>query len=308
MGVCSGRDKVVSLREAAQVIRDGDTIAVGGALSARQPLALIREMIRQGRKDLASVGGAHGVDVDLLVAAGLLKSVQHSYVGFENDFGLAPNYRRVCQEGGVEILETDCNVILQRLRAASFGVPFLPMPRIAGIDLLEGNPAFRVVACPFTGETLTAVRALRPDVALIHGLKGDRAGNVHLPHPHFMDGLLATAAARTVVTVEEIVAEEEVRRLGVSIPHYLVTALAERPFGAHPTSCYPAYAYDRRHLAEYVRLAKAGKETFQRDYLDAYVNSVTEEDYLRRVGDGEHFARLTGWKDGVAAWQEVFAE
>ena len=307
MGIFTEKNKVVSIQGAAQLIQDGDTIAVGGALSARQPMALIRELIRQGKKNLSSVGGAHGVDVDLMCAAKLVKSVQHSYVGFENDFGLAPNYRRACQEGRVEVLETDCNVILQRLRAAHFGVPFLPMPRLAGTDLLTGNPAFKTITCPFTGETLTAVAALRPDVAIIHGLKGDRAGNVHLPHPHFADNLLAMTALKTVVTVEEIVTEEEVRELGVVIPYYCVTALAEVPFGAHPTSCYPAYAYDRRHLAEYVRLAKLGDETFQKDYLDVYVNPVTHEEYLGRVGDAEHFASIVGWKDGVTAWKEVFA-
>lgn len=308
MGGFTNNNKVVSLRQAAEIIRDGDVVAVGGALSAREPIALIHELVRLGKRDLITMGGAHGIDVDLMCAGGVVKGVQNSFVGFEFDFGLAPNYRRACQNGKVQVRETDCNFTLQQLRAAQYGIPFMPMPRVWGTDLLKLHPEFKTITCPFTGKTLTAVPALKPDTAIIHGYKADRRGNVHLPRPYFADTLLATAADKTIVSVEEIVDEDELRELGVVIPYYEVTAVTEVPFGAHPTACYPSYSYDRRHLADYVRLAQAGDEVFHREYLDVFILGVqSHQEYLSLVGDGQHFERLKSWVRDNESWMEVFA-
>ncbi|QGP91630.1 Glutaconate CoA-transferase subunit A [Neomoorella glycerini] len=308
-GFITKGEKIVSLKEAGQIIQDGNIIAVGGALSAREPIALIHEIIRQGKKNLMTIGGAHGLDIDLLCAGGVVGAVQNSFVGFEFDFGLAPNYRRACQSGKVQVRETDCNFTLQQLRAAQYGIPFMPMPRVGGTDILQLHPEFKTITCPFTGEKLTAVPALKPDVAIIHGYKADKRGNVHLTKPYFADVLMATAAEKTIVTVEEVVSEEEIRELGIVIPYYEVTAVVEVPFGAHPTACYPAYAYDRKHIAKYIQLAQEGEEIFRREYLDVFVyGSETQQEYLRRVGDEEHFKRLRAWRQDITSWMEVFGE
>lgn len=307
MGIFTNKDKIVSLKEAAEMVADGDVVAVGGALSAREPIALIHELIRQGKKRLATIGGAHGLDVDLMCAGGIIESVQNSYVGFEFDFGLAPNYRRACQDGRISVKETDCNFSLRQLWAAHLGVPFLPMPRVGGTDLLTLHPEFTTIACPYTGEILTAVPALSPDVAILHGYKGDKAGNIHLPEPYFADTLLATASQKTIVTVEEVVTEDEMRRLGVAIPYYHVAAIVEVPYGAHPTSCYPAYSYDRKHISQYIRVAQKSDEEFKKEYLDTYVlNTGSHADYLKIVGDAEHFNRLSHWEDDIATWKGMF--
>ncbi len=300
-------NKVVTLHEAAQIVQDGDVVAIGGTLSAREPIALMRELIRQGKKDLTTVGGAHGLDIDLLCAGNVVSAVQNSFVGFEFDFGLALNYRRACQSGKVLPKDTDCNFVLQQLRAAQYGVPFMPMPRVWGTDILKLHPEYKTMTCPYTGAELTVVPALKPDVAIIHGLKADKRGNVHLPIPYFADVLFATASSKTVVSVEEIVSEEELQTLGVSIPYYEVTAVVEVPFGAHPTACYPAYAYDRKHIALYASLAKQGAEVFQKEYVDVFVHSVAnQEEYLHLVGNEEHFARLKAWNQDTEHWMEVF--
>lgn len=309
MGGFPKENKVVSLGEAAGIIQDGDIIAVGGALSARAPIALIHELIRQGKKNLMTIGGAHGLDIDLMCAGGIVGAVQNSFVGFEFDFGLAPNYRRACQGGKIQVKETDCNFTLQQLRAAQYGIPFMPLPHVGGTDILQLHPEFKTITCPFTGEKLTAVPALKPDAALIHGYKADKRGNVHLPKPYFADVLMATAAEKTIVTVEEVVSEEEIRELGAVIPYYEVTAVVEVPFGAHPTACYPAYAYDRQHIAKYIQLAQKGEEIFRKEYLDQYVYGIeTRQEYLRRIGDEEYFNRLRAWRQDIASWMEVFGE
>ena len=106
---------------------------------------------------------------------------------------------------------------------------------------------------------------------------------------------------------DRIVSEEELQTLGVSIPYYEVTAVVEVPFGAHPTACYPAYAYDRKHIALYASLAKQGAEVFQKEYVDVFVHSVAnQEEYLHLVGNEEHFARLKAWNQDIEHWMEVF--
>ena len=114
-------DKLVDLDRAAGVVTDGALVALGGGLSARLPMALVRELIRQGRRGLHVVGSAHSIDVDLLVAAGSIAVCEESYVGFEQDLGLAPAYRRAAQTGAIEVRESCCGTILAQLRAAEFG-------------------------------------------------------------------------------------------------------------------------------------------------------------------------------------------
>ena len=298
------RDKRASLADAVSLITDGAMVALGGGLSARLPMAGVRELIRQGRRGLHLVGSAHSIDVDLLVAVGAVRRCEESYVGFEQDLGLAPAYRRAAQDGTLEVAESCCASMLAQLRAAEFGVPFLPVRGVRGSDIAQLHPEYAEITCPFTGETLMAVPALRPDVALLHAPAGDRYGNLHLEQPYVLDERFASASALVVATVEEIVSTGEVMAAGVTIPAHLVAAVTEAPFGAHPTSCYPRYGYDRAHLSEYVAAAQAGGDGLEK-YLASYVGG-TEQEYQEAIGAGR-LERLTRWQESTAAWQEMFA-
>lgn len=298
-------DKLVELDRAAALVRDGDLVALGGGLSARLPMALVRELIRQSRSGLHVVGSAHGIDVDLLIAAGAVSVCEESYIGFEQDFGLAPAYRRAAREGSVAIRESCCATILMQLRAAEFGLPFLPVRGIIGSDIRRLHPEYGEVTCPLSGERLVAVPPLRPDVALIHAPLGDRHGNLHLEQPYVLDERFAAAARNLVATVERITSTDEVVRAGVTIPAHAVTAVVEAPFGAHPSSCYPDYAYDRAHLGEYVEAATAGSDALA-GYLATYVTGApTEEAYRKAVGE-DRLARLGSWSESVEQWTELF--
>jgi glutaconate CoA-transferase subunit A len=299
-------DKLVDLDRAAALVADGAMVALGGGLSARLPMALVRELIRQGRRGLHVIGSAHGIDVDLLIAAGAVAVCEESYVGFEQDFGLAPAYRRAAQDGSVKIRESCCGTMLAQLRAAEFGLPFLPVRGVKGSDIRRLHPEYAEVTCPFTGEQLVAVPPLRPDVALIHAPIADRRGNLHLEQPYVLDERFAAAARDVVATVERVVSTEEVVRAGVTIPGHLVTAVAEVSHGAHPSSCYPDYAYDRSHLAGYVRAANEGGAALA-DYLDEYVTGApTEEAYRKAVGE-DRLGELGSWSESVEKWKELFA-
>src|SRR5580693_8731757 len=135
-------DKVVDLSTAAGYVTDGAVIALGGGLSARLPMAAVRELIRQGRRDLHVIGSAHSIDVDLLIAAGALRTCEESYVGFEQDLGLAPAYRRAAESGELEVAESCCATILAQLRAAEMGVPFLPVRGVRGSDIVSLHPEY----------------------------------------------------------------------------------------------------------------------------------------------------------------------
>ncbi len=306
MAFHTGSDKLEPLEAAAGRVRDGALVALGGGLSARLPMALVRELIRQGRTGLHVVGSAHSIDVDLLVAAGALAVCEESYVGFEQDLGLAPAYRRAAEGGTIDVRESCCATILAQLRAAELGLPFMAVRGVKGSDIRGLHPEYGEVVCPFTGETLVAVPPLQPDVALIHAPLGDRRGNLHLEQPYVLDERFAAASRNVIATVDRIAGFDEVGRAGITVPGHLVIAVSEVPFGAHPTSCYPGYAYDRPHLAAYVSAATAGGAALT-GYLDTFVTGVPDEAGYRKVVGDEALARLGTWSDSTSAWQELYS-
>lgn len=305
--VYTADNKQVSLSKAASIVQDGMIVAVGGGLSWREPMALLRELIRQGRRDLHVVGTAHGVDIDLLCGVGMVSVVEESYVGFEQDFGMAPNYRRACQQGMTTVRDTCCHTLLQQLRAAEYGVPFLPVRSVQGTDFLQLHPEYKTMTCPFTGLPLVLVPALAPDVAIIHAQYGDMHGNLKILPPLVADMLFIRAAKHVIASVERLVSTEELREMGPNVPYFWVEAVVEAPYGAHPTSCYPFYAYDRAHLTDYYHAAQTGLETFARDYLNPYVyEPVTHEMYLERIGGMATQQALERWNESDDAWRALF--
>lgn len=298
-------DKRASLAEAAAQVRDGDLVALGGGLCARLPMALVRELLRQERRGLHVLGSAHSLDVDLLVAAGAVAVCEESYVGFEQDLGLAPAYRRAAEGGTITVKESCCVTVLTQLRATEMGLPFLPVRGIRGTDLPRLHPEYGSVTCPFTGEELVAVPALAPDVALLHAPLGDRRGNLHLEQPYVLDEHFAAASTVVVATVDRLVETGEVAAAGVTVPGHLVSAVSEVPYGAHPTSCSPGYAYDRPALSAYLAAARPGGEAL-RAYLREWVLDLDEEGYRARLGD-DRLARLGSATASVESWKELYA-
>jgi len=297
----------MSLAEAASLVQDGMTLAIGGGLSWREPMAFLREIIRQGRRDLRVIGTAHGIDVDLLCGAGAISVVEESYVGFEHDFGMAPNFRRVCENGQVQVHDTCCHTILQQLRAAEFGIPFLPVRSVQGTDFLKLHPEYKTMTCPFTGLPLVLVPALSPDVAIVHAHYGDAQGNLKILPPLVADLFFIRASKHVIATVEKLLPIDELREMEPNVPYFWVESVVEIPYGAHPTSCYPFYAYDREHLAEYHQAAQKGPEVFADQYLTQYVfEPVSHEEYLARIGGMAKRRMLESWKDGDDSWRKLF--
>lgn len=300
-------DKRCDLSTLIGHVREGDCLAVGGGLSWREPMAALHELVRQGTGRLRLVGSAHGIDVDLLCAAGCVAASAESYVGFEQDFGMAPNYRRACESGRVSVQDSCCYTLVQQLRAAIAGLPFMPIRSVRGSGFMQLHPEFRTMICPFTGEELVLVPALQPDVAILHVQYADSHGNLRIEGPPVADILFAKAAKTVLATVEQLLPHEQLAELGVTIPYFYVTALTEIRYGAHPTACYPFYAYDRRHTAKYYRLASDSEESFQNQYLQPFVYDCrSHAQYLAAIGGEDTMRRLAGWEQGKEAWIALY--
>jgi glutaconate CoA-transferase subunit A len=207
-------------------------------------MALVRALVEAG-KPVNLVTFLASTDAELLAEAGLLRKLTATYCGLERT-GRAAAFERGVQQGRIEWCESSEWLLLDGFRAAAMGLSFLPSRSGRGNDLPAARE-LREVNDPYSGEVLLAHPAIRPDVALIHAWRADEEGNVQLPFPpdHLwdVDLYLARAARRTVVSVEEIVSVEDVRRTAhlTRLTRIEVDALVLAPGGARPTACRPVY-------------------------------------------------------------------
>jgi len=277
--------KIVALAELPALIGAGESVALGGAWLSNHPMAAVRELIRGHVDGLHVIDSLASIDVDLLIGAGLVSELTFSMVSLEA-FGLAPHFRKAVQEGTIRIKEVSGVALNVAIEAGARNLPFLPMRDIGGSELPERRPDFyAALQCPFTGEALLGIRAQNPDVAIVHALRADSSGNCQYDGPLAIDPELARAAGRVIVTCEEIVDGEAIRRQpdSTKIPSFLVDSVIEAPYGAHPTTHIPRYGFDGWAVMEYV-------EAYAADQAAAYLARLageTEAEYRERVLDDE---------------------
>ncbi|MGO8914293.1 MAG: CoA transferase subunit A [Stellaceae bacterium] len=276
--------KLKSLSAALAALQDGMEVATGGWIFNSQPMALVREVVRRGLRNLRLVPAPGSIAPDMLIGAGCVSRTACVFISFEQ-FGLAPHFRRAAEAGTIEIREMDGPAIAGGLRAGATDLPYMLIPDIA-TDLPRVNPeCYRPVPRRPGERPMFAVPAIQPDLLLLHGQQADEYGNVQLLGGTFFDPLLAQAAKRVVVTVDRIVDPETIRRDNhlTKIPAAFVDAVVEAPFGAHPTASAGFYGMDEAHLADYVT-ASADEAGF-RSYLDRYVNRAGgHPGYVDQVG------------------------
>lgn len=283
----SGGDKLASLEDVAARVRDGDHIALGGCLFSRTPLGLVRALLRRRPRDLTFSRNLMCYEGEWGLVAGAVSKVVTSWMGIGLPWGLSKIVREYVESGRVEYEEWSHLGLGLRFRAGAMGVPFLPSLTMLGSGLM-GVGGSRTITCPYTGENLHAVPALFPDVALIHVHRADRLGNCQIDgYPH-MDADIALASATVLVTAEEIVSEDEIRRQPerTVIPGFVVDALAHVPYGSYPHECYGLYDADPGHFTEYVAgIEEHGAGGVAR-YLDRFVyGPATHGEYVALFGD-----------------------
>ena len=248
--------RLLDLDAAAGLVGDGDTVYTGGAVLRRKPMALLRALVAAGRRDLHVVTFAGSLDVDLLVGAGVARSVSTGYVGLGHH-GFAPRFTAAVLAGDVDDREHTEWTLLGQLRAAAMGIPFLPTRAGAG-SAIVADLGLQQVVDPYGGGTYHALPPLRPDVTLLHAWRASPAGDVQFSWPpeHLwdVDVLAARAAARVVVSVDEVVPAEVL----ATQPHltrlfgFEVTAVVHAPNGAWPTASPPGYDEDAEAIERYV--------------------------------------------------------
>lgn len=287
--------KVMTIEEAVGLVSDGEVVALQNMATQAAPMALVRELIRQEKRNLGLVCLVGGMAVDWLSAAGVIDRFIGAAVSMET-FGLCQQYRKAVEEGRVRVEELSETSLNARLGAGARNLPSLPTRGLIGTDIVGVNENLKLYEDPFTGETLVACRALVPDWAFVHAHRADEHGNVQIdPTIVWPDlGIFPKAARRTIVTVEELVDTEVLRRNPdrTVLPGFRVDAVVEVPYGAHPTSFFPKYGYDARFHVEWTKVSRDDEAT--QEFLRRYVlEPATQGDYLAAVGGSERLMEVT---------------
>jgi acyl CoA:acetate/3-ketoacid CoA transferase alpha subunit len=289
-------DKRMTEQEAIRrFVTDGCYIGTELYGTVRCPMSLAREVVRQGIKNLR-VCGQGVLELDLWLAAGLIKKLDLTYIGLEV-YGTSAALRRAVESGQVEAcVEWSNGAISWRMKAAAMGVPFIPTRSMLGSDTLTCSAA-KVVQDPFTGIKVCLLPALILDVGLIHVHRADRYGNAQIEGISGFAVEMARASKRLILSAEEIVPTDEIRRHPdrTIIPYYLVDAVVHAPFGSHPGEMAYLYGRDEAGIREWVEASKTAEGA--QAYLDKHVYGVKHHaEYLDLVGQ-ERLTKLVAERE-----------
>jgi glutaconate CoA-transferase subunit A len=283
-------NKVKSVSEVVHTIPSGAHIALGGFAIARNVIAVVHELIRQQKRDLTLSQGVVGLETDLLVGAGLVSRLIMGG-GSLDRFGPAQCVNRAREGRTLRAEDYTSLSICFRYLAGALGLSFIPIKSLLAsevLDRLEGGPAAEDVRrqkCPFTAEEYVLLRALTPDVSLVHVQVADPEGNCQIDGPRWENEEQAKAGRRLIVVAEEIVPTEYIQRSPerTIIPGHRVEAVIHQPFGAVPTAVFGRYDYDADHLRMYVDHARE-PERFK-EYLSTFVFGCRDHwEYLGKLG------------------------
>lgn len=226
----------VDLDRLRALVPDGATVAVGGVGMQRKPMALLRGLVEVGVRDLAVVAFLGSVDVEYLLARGIVAELHTAGVALEG-VGLAPTYRAARQDGSPRVVEWSEGTLHAALEATARALPSLPSTASPRTALVRTNPWLRKVADPFDGTEVVQARALDVDVALLHATAVDEAGNLHVDGDPGVDGLLARAARHVIASVG---ARTSRPAREAAIARVWVDDVVVVDRGAWPTGCLPA--------------------------------------------------------------------
>lgn len=263
-------------------ISTGDTAAFEG-FTHLIPHAAAHEVMRQGMTDLTLIRMTPDLVYDQFIGLGRVRKMIFSYAG-NPGVGLLRRFRDAVENGwprALEVEEHSHAAMANAWEAGAAGLPLAVLRGYKGAGLAQVNPNIRAITCPFTGEVLAAVPALRPDVTFIHAQKADRKGNVLIEGIIGIQKEAALAARRAVVTVEEVVDDLATHPNACILPHWTVAAISVVPGGAHPSY---AHGYYKRDNAAYIAWDKiaSDRETFAA-WMEEHVLRQTPDIFTHRV-------------------------
>jgi glutaconate CoA-transferase subunit A len=292
-------DKRMSVTDAvARFVHDGDYLCSGGFGADRIATALLHEIVRQKKQNLSFAGHTATHDYEILCAGNqtgrgqLIKRVDIAYIVGLEARGLSAHARRCSESGEIEFCEWTNYALAVRLKAAAMGVPFLPLRSMLGTDTFQHSAA-KTIKCPFTDETLVAVPALFPDVAIIHVHEADCFGNCRIRGTSVADLELSRAAKRLIISCERLVSVDEIRSNPTltSIPYFCVDAVCEVPFGSYPGNMPYEYFSDEEHLQSWLQAEEDPRTCLE--FFDRLLFSTENfDEYLDRSGAKQRLPRL----------------
>ena len=279
------RSKLISAEEAGKIIASKKIVSIAGSHSADAAMTLIRAAIKAGAKGMTMIPPiTTSMAADLPIAAGMLKKLYLSYVGFEL-FGMAPAFRKAAETQSIEIIEADEPFILLGTQAAAGGKPFNTLQYLYdGTDHPKLNPELKKVVDPFTGREVWAIPPLRADVFIMHAQVCDEYGNAQCWGGTGQERDKAKAADMVIVQADEIVGSDVIQHdpAKTTVPGLWVDHVVHAPFGAHPTFSSNNYSVDEAHLKLYIDLVREGRA---QEYIDEFIMEPKDHfEYLERVG------------------------
>jgi glutaconate CoA-transferase subunit A len=250
--------KILTLAEAvSRHVNDGDTVALEG-FTHLIPFAAAHEIARQGKRDLTLVRMTPDLIYDQLIGVGCARKLIFSWGG-NPGVGSLHRFRDAVENGWpapLQIEEHSHAAMAAAYAAGASNLPFAMLRGYIGSDLIEHNPHIKEVVCPFTGETLAAVPALRPDVAIVHAQQANREGDVLIHGIVGVQKEAILAASRAMVTVEEIVDEFSHPPNSVVVPNWVIDAVCVAPGGAKPSYAHGYYERDNAFYIEWDKISR----------------------------------------------------
>lgn len=295
-------NKVCTLKEAvSKYVESGDTLALGGFTTNRKPYAAVHEILRQEKGEFIAEAGAAGGDWDLLIGAGRVKVYINCYTANPRFSNVSRRFREKVESGELLFEDYSQDVSVMRFHTAAIGLPFTPVYFMKGSSLytewgiseevrktLDKVPdkKFVTIDNPFVeGEKIVLVPSPKVDTAILHVQMASPDGTCRILGSKFNDVDLSIIAKKTIVTCEELVSDEFIRREPEmnSIPGFCVDAVVHIPYGAHPSQCFDYYDYDVENFLEYEEKSKT-QEGFD-EFIEKYILSTKDqEEYLKNIG------------------------
>ena len=285
----------------AAFIQDGNCLALGGFSTNRRAYGLVRELIRQGRKNLYLESGAAGGDFDMLIGVGSVKAVIVSYAANSGYSMVCRRFRNAVEKGDILFDDYSLDVHTITFHGAALGLQYLPVKNMLGSDLVEkwgiseeerkNHPKLPVKKFilqnnPFQpGDTLCLVPTPNIDVALIHVQTASPDGTCRIEGAQFQDVDIAIAARHTIISCELLISNEEMHRCPErnTLTGLCVDAVVPMRYGAHPSQCHGYYDYDSKSLWEYEDASRT-QESFDAFIQKEVMELPTHESYLNYIG------------------------
>lgn len=284
---------LMDAKAVAMNVEDGMTVSIGGFLNSSHPMALVREIIKRGVKNLTIMPSVSAsLEADLLIGAGCVKKIITAYCGAEEYAPICPLFRAFAEQGKLQVWECDESHYYSALKAGALELPFFPDRAGVGTDFPKVNPDFKLFNDPIKGEPLLAIPPVKPDVTLLYAAYGDIYGNIQPVGSGYGDRMHWIACKKLFVQVEKIIHNEEIRTHPERTAYFLdykCDGIVRAPYGSHPFAGPGFYIEDGAHLREYLAAAQDYAKRGDRSAYDAYLKKYifdpkTHLDYLDVVG------------------------